>query len=206
MKKVHLLSFLFFVTLIFISCKENKKEESEKNIEEKGYLIDINNTSINWIAYKTTSKTPVKGWFNNFTIESLSKKSTAKDALDQIKFSIPVSSLATNDTIRDGKLIKHFFGSMVNTSEITGMLLLNNENSGTAEITMNGISHQLPINYQINDNLINIEAVMDLENWKAQAAIDALNVVCFDLHKGEDGISKTWSEVKIDISVALKYE
>lgn len=51
---------------------------------------------------------------------------------------------------------------------------------------MNGISHQLPINY-----LIYIEAVMDLKNWKAQAAINTLNVVCFDLHKGEDGISKT---------------
>ena len=47
---------------------------------------------------------------------------------------------------------------------------------------------------------------MDLENWKAQAALDALNVVCFDLHKGVDGISKTWSEVKIEISAVLKYE
>lgn len=206
MKKIHLLSFLLFVTLIVISCKENKKEEAEKNTEEKGYLLDVNNTSINWIAYKTTSKTPVKGWFSNFTIENLSKKTTAKDALDKLEFSIPVNSLATNDSIRDGKLIKYFFGNMVNTSEIAGIIHLNNENSGTAEITMNGISHQLPINYQINDNLINIEAVMDLENWKAQAAIDALNVVCFDLHKGEDGISKTWSEVKIEISAALKYE
>lgn len=47
---------------------------------------------------------------------------------------------------------------------------------------------------------------MDLKNWKAQAAINTLNVVCFDLHKGEDGISKTWSEVKIEISAVLKYE
>jgi len=206
MKKLHLLSFLFIAALTFEACKESKKEEIEKATEEKGYLVDVNNTSINWIAYKTTSKTPVKGTFTTFTIENPIKTTNAIEALNQLKFKIPISSLATNDTIRDGKLIKHFFGSMVNTNEITGILHLGNNNSGTAKITMNGITQQLQITYQINDNLVNIEAVMDLENWKAQAAIDALNVVCFDLHKGDDGISKTWSEVKIEISVALKYE
>lgn len=206
MKKIHLISYLFLAALTFVSCKESKKEEVEKNTEPNGFLVDINNTTINWIAYKTTSKTPVKGQFTDFTIENLSKKSTVKEALDQLKFRIPISSLATNDTIRDAKLIKYFFGNMVNTSEITGILHINNENSGIAEITMNGISQQLPITYQLNDSLINIAAVMDLANWKAQTAIDALNVVCFDLHKGEDGISKTWSEVKIEISVALKNE
>jgi polyisoprenoid-binding protein YceI len=206
MKKLHLLSFLFLVALTFVSCKESKKEEIEKTTEEKGYLVDTDNTSINWIAYKTTNKTPVKGTFTDFTIENQPKTTNALEALNQLKFKIPISSLTTNDTIRDGKLIKHFFGNMVNTNEIKGILHLGNNNSGTAKITMNGITQQLQVTYQVNDNLVDIEAVMDLENWKAQAALDALNVVCFDLHKGVDGISKTWSEVKIEISAVLKYE
>ena len=206
MKKLHLLSFLFIAALTFVSCKESKKEEIEKTTEEKGYLVDTDNTSINWIAYKTTNKTPVKGTFTDFTIENQPKTTNALEALNQLKFKIPISSLATNDTIRDGKLIKHFFGNMVNTNEIKGILHLGNNNSGTAKITMNGITQQLQVTYQVNDNLVDIEAVMDLENWKAQAALDALNVVCFDLHKGVDGISKTWSEVKIEISAVLKYE
>jgi hypothetical protein len=31
-------------------------------------------------------------------------------------------------------------------------------------------------------------------------------VVCKDLHTGEDGISKTWSDVKIEVIAILKYE
>jgi hypothetical protein len=71
---------------------------------------------------------------------------------------------------------------------------------------MNGISQQLPITYVISDQMVSFEAVMDLDNWKAQTAIEALNLVCKDLHKGEDGISKTWSEVKIEVVTYLKVE
>ena len=54
--------------------------------------------------------------------------------------------------------------------------------------------------------MVTIEAVMDLDNWQAQLAIEALNIVCKDLHSGDDGISKTWSEVKIEVATYLKHE
>lgn len=201
MKKIQILGLLLIGSFTLLtSCKEVKKEEQKETSSEKSFALDANNTSINWIAYKTTSKLPVKGSFAEFTTENAKSGTTVKEVLNNLKFSIPVSSLQTNDTIRDGKLIKYFFGSMENTSKITGKLNINNENSSTAEITMNGISFDLPITYSVNDKTVNIEAVMNLDNWSAQTAIEALNVVCFDLHKGDDGISKTWSEVKIEIT------
>ena len=95
---------------------------------------------------------------------------------------------------------------MKNTEVISGSINMINETSGSVELTMNGISQTLPMTYVISDQMVTIEAIMDLDNWQAQLAIEALNTVCKDLHSGDDGISKTWSEVKIEVATYLKYE
>ncbi len=195
---------LLVTTLYVTSCK--KKEKKEAKSTEKLFSVEAKTTAINWTAYKTTSKIPVKGKFSKLTIENTKKASSALEALDGLKFSIPISSLFTNDTIRDGKLKKFFFGTLKNTSLISGTINMNNETSGSVDITMNGISQVLPIAYVISDQMVTIEAIMDLDNWQAQTAIEALNAVCKDLHTGDDGITKTWSEVKIEVATYLKYE
>jgi len=206
MKKSIFISLLFLVAITIVSCKNDKKIEKEKPTNSKRYLIEPNNSKINWIAYKTTAKVPVKGEFTQFSIENSKKGTTVIEALEGVQFKIPVSSLSTKDTIRDGKLKKSFFGSMINTSEITGTIHIDNDTSGKVAITMNGLSQDLPITYSIEGQMVTIEAVMNLDNWKAQAAIEALNVVCKDLHTGADGISKTWNDVKIEVITFVKHE
>lgn len=206
MRKLLYLSLFIAATLTIVSCGNDKKEKksTEKSTEDKTYSIEPKTTTINWTAYKTTSKIPVKGQFTKFTIDNSKKGNSVKETLDGLKFSIPVSSLFTKDSIRDGKLKKFFFGSMKDTQEIKGTLHISDDSTGTADITMNGISQTLPINYVIDDQIASINAVMNLDNWKAQAALEALNLVCLDLHKGEDGISKTWNDVKIEVITYLK--
>ena len=204
MKKIYVFSLLLLTIVTIFSCKENDKKEIKST--EKGYCVEAKTTTINWIAYKTTNKVPVKGQFTNVTIENTKNTSTALEALNGLKFSIPVNSLFTKDTIRDGKLKKFFFGTMKNTQVISGIITMNSETSGSVELTMNGISHVLPITYVISDQMVTIEALMNLDNWQAQLALKALNTVCKDLHSGDDGIPKTWSEVKIEVATYLKYE
>ncbi|WP_372793587.1 YceI family protein [Lutibacter sp.] len=204
MRKIYTLSLLLLVITTISSCKKNEKKEAKQ--VEKGYTVEEKTTTINWIAYKTTSKVPVKGQFTKVNIKNAKTSSTAIEALNGLKFNIPVSSLFTKDTIRDAKLKKFFFGSMKNTEVISGSINMINETSGSVELTMNGISQTLPITYVISDQMATIEAVMNLDNWQAQLAIEALNTVCKDLHSGDDGISKTWSEVKIEVATYLKYE
>lgn len=206
MKKIIVLSLLLLPMLTFTSCKNEKDKKKESEITGKSFSVDTNTTTLNWVAYKTTDKVPVKGQFTSFSISNPKKGTTVIDALNGLEFSIPISSLYTKDTIRDTKLKKFFFGSMVNTSQINGTLQMDNATSGKAEITMNGISQTFPITYVISDQMVSIEAVLNLDNWKAQTAIEALNVACNDLHKGADGVSKTWSEVKIEVVTYLKYE
>lgn len=206
MMKNNYLNILLLLTLtLIVSCKDTKKKE-KISTEEKGFTVEQKTTTINWIAYKTTDKIPVKGQFTEVNIKNSKKSKTALEALNNLKFSIPVSSLFTNDTIRDSKLKEFFFGALKNTSLISGTIHTNNETSGTVDILMNGITQSLPITYVISDQMVTLEAVMDLDNWQAQTAIESLNVVCKELHTGSDGISKTWSDVKIEVATYLKYE
>ena len=205
MKKIKVLGIILLALVTITSCKDSNKKK-EKKSTQKGYTVEAKTTTINWIAYKTTNKTPVKGQFTKVTIENPKTSNTAFEALNGLKFNIPTSSLFTKDTIRDKKLKTFFFGSMKNTEVISGTINMNNETSGSVELTMNGISQTLPITYVVSDQMVTIEALMNLDNWKAQLAIEALNTVCKDLHAGDDGISKTWSEVKIEIATYLKYE
>ncbi len=204
MKKIYVFP-LFLLTIILLnSCKENVKKEA--TLPEKSYTVLADSTIINWTAYKTTAKVPVKGQFSEITIENVKKDSTVLGALNGLKFKIPVSSLYTKDTIRDAKLKEFFFGSMKNSSTITGTVHINKENGSTVDISMNGITRALPIAYIVTDNKVTIVGNMELDNWQAKAALEALNVVCKDLHTGDDGISKTWSDVKIEVIAVLKHE
>lgn len=204
MKKIYVLSLILLIMVFVSSCK--KIEKKEINQLEKTYSVIADSTKINWTAYKTTAKVPVNGQFSEITIENVKKDSTALGALNGLKFKIPVSSLITNDTIRDKKLKEYFFGAMKNSSIITGTVHINKENASTVNLTLNGITRELPIAYIVADNKVTIIGNMELDNWQAKAALEALNVVCKDLHTGEDGITKTWSDVKIEVIAILKYE
>ncbi|MFD0761024.1 YceI family protein [Lutibacter aestuarii] len=197
MKKIRILSMLLAITLIY-SCKEAPKKEVKK--EELSYSIATETSTINWTAFKTTDKVPVKGQFTEFSIENSKKASTPLEALDGIKFKIPVSSLFTKDTIRDGKLKKFFFGVMKNTTFLSGTVHTTNQNTGTVDLNMNGITHTLPITFVLSENNVVINAEMNVDNWQAQEALISLNEACKDLHTGPDGVTKTWSEVKIEVS------
>ena len=204
MKKLFVSSVLLLAMVAITSCKENEKKEAKPT--GKMYTAEAKTTTINWTAYKTTNKVPVKGQFTKVTVENTKNASTPLEALNGLKFNIPVSSLFTKDTIRDGKLKKFFFGTMKNTQLISGTIAMDTETSGSVELTMNGISKALPITVIIKPEMATIEATMDLDNWQAQLAIEALNTACNELHSGDDGIPKTWSEVKIEVTTHLKYE
>lgn len=198
MKKTALL--LLTLTLVF-SVQSCKKKEKAKEI---GYTIDANKTEINWTAFKTTDKVPVKGKFTKLNIDNAHKESSLQEALNNTTFSIPVSSLFTNNPDRDNKLKTLFFGVMKNTSLLSGTLMITDDNSGYVDLTMNGITEKLPFAYTVNGAVASIKTIMNTDSWQAQAALNSINEACFELHKGADGVSKTWSDVAIDIQVYFK--
>ena len=204
MKKVIRL-ILAFILLINFGCKKDKQVIFQENhsVQSKSYSVVGETSLVKWIAYKTTDKVPVKGKFNSIKITNSKEAKTIEEALNGIIFSIPVSSVSTDDKLRDSKIVEFLFGAMKNTEFLSGTFNINESNS-SVNITMNGISKTIPIELEKDGQMVTFSKTLNLNDWELKSAIESLNKVCYDLHKGPDGISKTWDEVEIKAVIYLK--
>jgi hypothetical protein len=189
---------LLIISFTITSCK--KKQEVPKFT----FSVEPKTSVIKWTAFKTTEKIPVSGTFKKIEILNSKEANSATEALNGIEFKIPVNSIDTNNKDRDIKIITSFFGSMKDTKYLSGTIKLENNGKGFIHLKMNGIGKDFPISYIVSDQIIEINATINLNNWQTKMAIEALNKACFDKHKGADGISKTWEEVDLNIKTYLK--
>ncbi|OBQ54614.1 YceI family protein [Tamlana sp. s12] len=207
MKKISL--FFIAIALSLTACKQEKKESKTETATEVAstakFVVKPEATSVKFTAYKTTDKVGVGGEFTSVEFEEQSGD-TPEEALNNLNFSIPVSSLFTNDptNTRDAKIKAAFFGAMLDTELISGTLKFVN-GSAIATVKMNGETQNLPMDVTITDERrVTLTGVMNLADWKALGALESLNKVCFDLHKGADGVSKTWEDVAIEVNTFLR--
>ncbi|MEC3908302.1 YceI family protein [Tamlana sp. 2201CG12-4] len=205
MKKLSII--LIALTIGLTSCKNEKKEtKTEAPAEDTSiekFVVKPEATSVKWTAYKTTEKLAVGGEFSVIKFEN-KEGATIQEALNNLAFSIPISNLFTKDEGRDAKIKASFFGAMLDTEFIKGTIK-HNGNSVVASLTMNGVTHDLPLKILITDERrISMTGTMNLKDWNALGALESLNKACFDLHKGPDGVSKTWEDVAIEINTYLR--
>lgn len=207
MKKITTLALLFFLAIQFSACKkevkkEVKKESKVKTTTKKAFPFILQNAtnSINFVAYKTTEKIPVKGMFTKIKILKGGEGNSIKEALNGAEFKIPVSSIETKDASRNFKIQKFFFNVMENTLSFTGKVNLVDDKNGVVDFTMNGTTQKLPFEYSIVGNVFSMKTIMNVNKWNAQNAIKSLNEACKELHKAADGVSKTWNDVAINIT------
>ncbi|MEO9570450.1 MAG: YceI family protein [Polaribacter sp.] len=207
MKKVIIL--ILVVAFNFSSCKTEKKPDySKENTEDvkrivSAFSVEKAKNEINFTAYKTTDKIPVGGQFKKVNIISGGEGNTIREAINNTEFSIPVKSIFTKDTSRDFKIKKYFFGVMSDTKLLSGKLIIENDSIGYTNIKMNSVTEKVPFNYTIQGNVFSMNATMDISNWDAIKALNSLNLICKDLHKGADGVSKTWREVALNIKTTF---
>jgi len=202
MKTKFNLILMVVLTLSISACKNTKKKSETKT--KPGFTIIDSTATVKWTAYKTTDKKPVSGVFKIINVKKSAAGSTAELALNNLEFSIPVSSIFSKNKDRDNKLINMFFGIMANTTLLSGTIHVNAEHEGSLDVTMNGITKNLTLQFNTQGNIVYFRGVISLAEWNANAALDSLNIACKDLHKGADGISKTWNDVLIEASVKVK--
>ena len=203
MKKISTLALALLTMTQLISCGTDKKSDKEVKKSDASYVLNKAKNKIVWTAYKFTEKTPVKGQFRKINITGGGEGNTIKEAINNAEFAIPISSIFTQNSERDYKIKKFFFGIMQDPELLSGKLMLENDSIGHAHLTMNGITNKLPFKYTITDQSFTMNTKMDVLNWNAQSSIDSLNTICKDLHKGLDGISKLWSEVAISVNTTF---
>ncbi len=199
----------FFMTSCKKQEKNTSKEGTTKEIKQNSYSIDTNATEVNWVAYKTTAKTPVKGVFTSLKINNPIQSKSKIGTFENLEFSIPISSFYSKNEIRDNKIKKLFFGFMKDTEFISGSFsdIKGDDEKGTIslKLKMNGETIAVPMNYSISGKIINLNGTInDLLDWKMNDAFNSIHKACEILHTGEDGISKTWQEVAISATAVLK--
>lgn len=196
--QITLFSSIVLISFMTTACKKNEQKEISK------FSIEPKTITVHWTGYKTTDKVAVKGQFKEIEIATIKESETAFNALNGAAFTIPISSLFTDEPERDSKLKTLFFGVMDNTISLTGTLNLEENGTGNIDLLMNGVNNKIPITYIVSGQLVELEGVLNLDDWNGQDALASINKACFDLHKGPDGISKTWNEVAIAASIYLK--
>lgn len=208
MKKIAIV--LGVVGLTIFSCTENKVEENVNPVvedvvvtpEEPSDIVDgvVKNSVVKWTGFKTTEKLAVSGTFDAVQVTNTKEGNTVEQVLEGAKVRVAVSSINSGAEDRDGKLEMILFGSMSNTSDIYGVI---NFKGGKTFITftLNNVSKQYEAASKFENNVFTINTTIDLVNFDASGAVEALNTACGDLHKGADGVTKTWSEVEIEGSI-----
>lgn len=204
MKKTFTILWIALATMALSSCGNNATEEVQEETSQTTYSYDASQTEVGFTAYKFTKKAGVGGTFGEVNITGNGEGANAIDVIAGMKFSIPTSSLNTNDEGRDAKILQYFFGTL-NTETITGEVesINEDENTLTLAITMNNQTHNVVGEYTVDGDDFSFLADINVEDWSGAPAIEALNEVCKDLHTGEDGVSKLWPDVTITFKTKL---
>lgn len=192
------LTVILLALVSLTACKQTKKE-TKSTTTESSYQLDAETTIVNWTGYKFTNKKGVKGQFQKVNITNNNKAATIQEALTGVEVSIPISSVFSNNGVRDAKLKSLFFGFMDNTELLSAKVLSITGDNGIISFTMNNETHNLPFTLSNQGNTSYLKATIDINTWNAQKALTSLHKACELLHTGEDGISKTWNLVDIDV-------
>lgn len=203
--------FTIALSLIFFSsCTSGEESSTEEqtgaeNQEEQAvcmYRYNEGTSKLTWTGYKTTEKKGVPGSFNEITVSS-EQSEDPKKVVESISFSIKTSSVETNDESRNQKIATLFFDVM-NTPFIEGKIMeLKDDGNAIFEITMNDITIDVEGKYKLEGAKFKWDSDIDVSSWNGMMAVESLNEACKDLHTGEDGVSKTWSEVKLALDLEL---
>ncbi|WP_210409911.1 YceI family protein [Leptospira wolffii] len=197
-----------FIGSILGGAWQSKTFASEPSCK---YSLDAEKTSLEWKAFKFTEKTGVGGKFTKVTIHGTKPGDSLESALKGLKFSLEPIDLDSGNAERDPKIKGAFFGALKGNGKISGSLsklsLDADKKSGKGEVKLilNGVTKSVPLSFTVeNGNVLLAKGSLNLNDWKAQAALKALNEVCSDLHKGKDGKSLLWPDVEISIKSELK--
>lgn len=213
-------SLVVIVSFLFLTAcgggdesKDDKKkdEEKEKKKEEtvKTFAYDHSKTSLSITTYKHTAKNGVGIDLENLQLKGVGEKAKSIPKLFQdVIFRVPISGLNSGDSARDDKIREHFFGTMESSSMLKGKLkkmeLDGKEGSALVDIEMNGETNEVEMDVKWKEKKLTLTGTIDALDWNADEALEALQKACEEKHTGEDGETKLWSEVALEVSTELK--
>tara|TARA_B100000282_G_scaffold285298_1_gene250681 strand:- start:925 stop:1563 length:639 start_codon:yes stop_codon:yes gene_type:complete len=212
MKKLFSIALILFLCYSCSSDQETSKEpttvDSKEVKIEDVHDFTIGEVMVKWTAFKHASKAQVGGKFDSDSIETSGFKGGTNliDAVMGTSFKIPTSTTSTGDKTRDYKIVTSFFNTMANTKHITGTISSIDKNgTGNVLLKMNELEIEKNFNWELDQKTFEfyLKTSINVFDWGAQAALNALNEVCLEQHTGPDGVNKLWPDVDITVIAAL---
>jgi polyisoprenoid-binding protein YceI len=171
--------------------------------------FDPGQVVVGFTAYKTTEKTPVSGRFRQVDIRGSVRGKKISEILKSLTATVDVSSLDTDNPPRNQTLLDSFFKHLADGMKVQGRVksVKGDDSKGgfVLLLKMNGVERPVQMTYTL-DAQAGFEAfgtIDVLREFKAKKSMEALVAACSGLHTGKDGVSKTWSEVKITLKAPV---
>lgn len=197
----------------FIAACSNQENQSKSESDNKAqteciYSVVNDSTAVNWTAFKTSARVGVGGHFDKVKVWTSDNAQSPKDLLVGTSFDIVTTSVNSGNKERDPKLIKYFFSTLTDGHIIKGEIVTAEGNSSTGEgivkIMFNGMAKKIPYTYSIKQNKVFLKTGINLDEWDGSNAVKSLNTECKDLHTGDDGVSKLWPDIEIEVVALFK--
>tara|TARA_B100001287_G_scaffold141563_1_gene119076 strand:- start:10471 stop:11097 length:627 start_codon:yes stop_codon:yes gene_type:complete len=208
MKNILITIFL----ISFFSCSSPTEQPSNIVLKPKAIIpakkqaYKLKEVFVKWTAFKHMTKAQVGGKFDSVFVEGFKESPMIKEAISGITFKIPVNSTNTGDKVRDYKIVNSFFNTLSNTDFITGSITsIESNGTGVLTLKMNEMEIQKNFKWEFDDSNRDffLKTSIDVLNWNAKGALDALNDVCLEQHTGPDGTNKLWPNVDIVVFASL---
>ncbi len=218
MKKIFFSIAMIGSVAFFSSCgnEEHAPEETHEGTEiakEQGevctFSVDPSTVQLEWTSYKHNERTPVGGVFDMMELNNTVVAENAVETFKNATISINTRTVNSDNAVRDEKIKNSFFGTMDKTDFLTGKIIdVQGEEHGHAvvRITMNGVEKDQEFAWKIEEGKVAFKSELNVEDWNAVPSLDSLNLVCEDLHKGADGVSKLWATVEVNITADINKE
>jgi polyisoprenoid-binding protein YceI len=171
------------------------------------FAVDATQAKLEWTAYKTTEKLGVTAGFQSVQYQFPKAGKSIASLLQGASASIDSLSVESGNPIRNENLKKAFFGLLKNKGKMVAKItqVKGTDEAGTAEVNLsfNQKKKTVPMTYTVENGTLTASGAIDVLDFNGSKALKALNELCYDLHKGKDGVSKTWSEVALKVSVPV---
>jgi polyisoprenoid-binding protein YceI len=163
------------------------------------YAYKQGSVKVEWTAYKFTEKTGVKGTFKTISTRFTTPPQSEDEMLLATTFEIDSLSVDSGNAARDMNVSQNFFKLMI-APKITGRIKGIKDGKAIVELKMNDVTRLVDFKYEKKDGKILATSSIDILDFSMQPSLKKINEVCYELHKGKDGISKTWSTIDLSIS------
>ena len=161
-----------------------------------------------WTAYKTTQKVAVGGTFKSVKLSEMKPGGTLTAAFAGLSAEIEGASIESGNPARNATVAAAFFGKFAEQAKITaqitgasgddklGLFMMN--------VTMNSVTKSLQLRHEgLKDGTLVAKTVINMLDFGLQGAFDSIHKTCEALHTGDDGVSKTWTEVELSITADI---